>query len=288
MQCSAKMSNNDTTSTSTSSSDNNYVVGLKDDKRNVSHKTGESRRRSMDFELHDDLENLIQNTNTNTSTSTNINVESHGSLDEEHCHDENRSRSRSIDELIKRTESTRSCDSFSDDDTFAEAESDCEPNQFYLDEMLEDTHPERLNLFDYRRSARSSSRTGLGDENDNDNDNDSYLDQSLHISSSTRFENFNDNNDIDNDSDSDKDSDNDKVVRKEILTADNDSDIERKNKTDDSSSDDEEDAFDSVPKTIEKNRGGRRSSLGSFGSSGGAGPGRPLLRQASQKAVWGK
>lgn len=268
------MSNNDT-----STSDNEYDVGLKDDERDSPRKFGESKRRSMDFELHDDLEDVIQSMNK----STGINIESHGSLDEEHCNNENiyRSRSRSSgDKLIKRTESTRSCDSFSDDDTFAEAESDCEPNQFYLDEMLEDTHPERLNLFDYRRSARSSSRAeGLEDDTDHSDGNDSYLDQNLHTSSTRMFD-LND--------DSDSDSDHDKVVRKGILNADDDSDIESKSKTDDSSSDDEEDAFDSVPKRIENNRGGRRSSLGSYGSSGGAGPGRPLLRQASQKAVWGK
>ena len=52
-------------------------------------------------------------------------------------------------------------------------------------------------------------------------------------------------------------------------------------------SDEVDDSFGNLP-TIKDNGKGRRMTLNSYGTSSGVGPGRPLLRQPSQRTVWGK
>jgi len=161
--------------------------------------------------------------------------------------------------FVKNIEKTPACDIDSDEDTFADAESDCEPNQFFLDEMLEDSHPERLNLLDY--SKRSNGEFDI--VNDSGDDEHKYED-----SSTSR----NDENDGD-------DNVRDKVNRTLNVETECESTSEVSDEVDDS--------FGNLP-TIKDNGKGRRMALNSYGTSAGVGPGRPLLRQPSQRTVWGK
>jgi hypothetical protein len=57
----------------------------------------------------------------------------------------------------------------SDDDTFGEASDDCEPDQKYLDELLEEYHPERVNLLDHNIPPRISI-SDVGNDDDDDDD----------------------------------------------------------------------------------------------------------------------
>ena len=188
--------------------------------------------------------------------------------DNDHKNNDNtRSENGLINGLINKTEATRLSDFDSDEDTFADAESDCEPNQFFLDEMLEDDgHPERLSLLDYRKEKSSkiivdsSSHLSVSDEQDDEND-------SVHDDSSTSS-----HDEIDNGR-----SGRNKVSRSLNGDADCESTTERS----------EEDEVSNLPAIKDKGKG-RRMGLNSFGTSQAAGPGRPLLRQPSQKAVWGK
>jgi len=209
-------------------------------------------RKCMDFELHDHL------ADNNTCDNGHLEVSD-----------------RRIQEPVEKNESTRVCDFDSDDDTFADADSDCEPNQFFLDEMLEDSHPERLNLLDYRKeeqekgkrgsSGMSSSSHAQNDENDTENDGD---DDMLEDSSTSRH-----------DGDDEDGSGYEKDTR--TLTAD----VDCESTTD--KSDEDDDSFGNLP-TIRDKATGRLKRLNNLQTSPDVGPGRPLLRQASQKAVWGK
>lgn len=220
----------------------------------------QKKKLSMDYELHDDFESMMSSMIISPGIDLVKSFEAieaigeHSSTDNEN--DNVRPDDASPEDKKKSAKPTKSAESFdydSDDDSFACAESDCEPNQFYLAEMLEDVHPERLNLFDYKRAASVNRINKENAKNSN-----SYLDQSLHAS--TRKV------------DTDYDNDHEKLGRKDDLIPGYESDS------------DEGDSFDCVPKIIGNGRA-RRSSLGSTGS---AGPGRPMLRQPSQKAVWGK
>jgi hypothetical protein len=64
-------------------------------------------------------------------------------------------------------------DGTSDEDTFGEASNDCKPDQQYLDELLEDYHPERINLLDHNIPPRISMSDDGND--DDDDDDESYL-----------------------------------------------------------------------------------------------------------------
>ena len=235
-------------------------------------------RKSMDFELHDHLEynNYGDDSNSNDGGGK------CGHLGK--------------DELAKSTESARGCDFDSDEDTFADADSDCEPNQYYLDEMLEDIHPERLNLLEYRKkeqnktqmfdmkssSIPSISETQFDENEDNDSEY-SLFNKNLEGSDTSRL----DDDDIENDGDSGGDG-RDRFGTKGNLNPD-----KSENETDRVDEDEDEtdtDTFGSLP-TATREKGKRRSQMGlnNFGSSAdAAGPGSPILRQPSCKAVWGK
>jgi len=165
--------------------------------------------------------------------------------------------------FVQNIETTPVNDFDSDEDTFADAESDCEPNQFFLDEMLEDSHPERLNLLDYSKNNFVS--TGMVPRSDAQND----------------------------ENDAVNDSDDDKQKYEESITSRND-DIEVNQTLNDTEcestsegSDGVDDSFGNLP-TIKHKENGRRMPLNSYGTSAGVGPGRALLRQPSQRTVWGK
>lgn len=174
----------------------------------------------------------------------------------------------SKEESAKKAESTEiqivdsDSDFDSDEDTFADAESDCEPNHLFLNEMLEDYHPERLNLFDYRKKEQEKNKGGSSStlsSSDTQNDEDVIED-----SSTSRH----DENDED-------ESDHHRIIRNLNINDESESTTEQ--------SDGNNDSFGNLP-MISKN-GGRRLSMG---ASPGVGPGRAMLRQASRKAVWGK
>ena len=182
------------------------------------------------------------------------------SMDEEDIDNEN---SRSFianlpmkESSTKKTESTQIYDFDSDEDTFADADSDCEPDHFFLQEMLEDEHPERLSLFDYRKKEQekeNSSRT---------------------LSSS---DTHNDENVVEDSSTSGHDeSGNDTLIRNLNIDSDSESANEEPG--------DKNDSLSNLP-TIKKR--GSRGRL-SMGTSPSVGPGRAMLRQASRKTVWGK
>jgi len=193
-------------------------------------------RRCMDFELHDHLDDNISNNDSNGEVHR---------------------VSRSKEEVARKSESNRARDFDSDADTFADADSDCEPNQFFLDEMLEDSHPERLNLMDYRRE-RQEMKNG---------------DVSSTLSSSDDEQEFDDSSTSRHDEIDEDSSGRDKGADAECESTTDRSDVG--------------DSFGNLP-TISKNEKGPQMGLGNIGASAGVGPGRPLLRQASQKAVWGK
>jgi hypothetical protein len=202
-------------------------------------------RKCMDIELHDQLGD---------------------NMDEDDGH-RKLHRNPSKEEILKHTESTQLYDFDSDEDTFADAESDLEPNQFYLDEMLEDYHPERLNLFDYRKEQQEKNKWDSSSNTQNDeSDDDGY-----------RYEESSTSRNGENDEDED-DSDHDEVIR--TLNGD----VECESTTDRS---DEDDCFANLP-TIKKNGTGRQMGQNNIGTSTEVGPGRSMIRQASQKAAWGK
>lgn len=145
---------------------------------------------------------------------------------------------------------------FSDDDTFADADSDCEPDLSYLNEMLDEGHPERLNLFDYRKENPASLVTVGGAENDAVNDGNSATGRSDDINVVSDHDHEQTSQTGNSDS-----NDGDESVGTRILN---------------------EDAFGVLP-TIGSGRR-KQIKLNNYG----AGPGRSMLRQSSQKAVWGK
>ena len=172
----------------------------------------------------------------------------------------------------------------SDEDSFAEADSDCEPNQYYLDEMLEEIHPERINLFEYKKKG--------SEEHDRDNE--------YRYDRDDQHDNENDYNSCLSDGDDDDDNGGESILGR--LGVEDDSIINsRITKDGESSSDDafEGDTFDccsndsssntSTATTTTEDRNTRRRTKMNFGNSVSASaPGRPLLRQPSRKAVWGK
>ena len=216
------------------------------------HKNESRSRRCMDFELHDHLDDNIDDDAGNRKVR----------------HD------RSKEEIVKHTETTEVCDFDSDEDTFADADSDCEPNQFFLDEMLEDSHPERLNLMDYRKEDQgknkgdSSSMLSLSDTENDEND----------IMNDDNQHKFEDSSTSRHDESDEDDRGRDKVIRTLNVDVDCESTTNRS---------DEDDSFGNLP-TIRNKGKGRQMELNDIGTSAGVGPGRPMLRQASQKAVWGK
>lgn len=156
----------------------------------------------------------------------------------------------------KKIESTQIYDFDSDEDTFADADSDCEPDHFYLQEMLEDEHPERLSLFDYRKKEQekeNSSRTLSSSDTHNDENVVEDSSTSGHEESGTE-----------------------RLIRN--LNIDSDSE---------SANEGPGGMYDSVSNlpTIKKRGSGGRLSMG---TSPSVGPGRAMLRQASRKTVWGK
>ncbi len=201
--------------------------------------------------------------NKNLKSSKSMDVENHAHLGEDNIDHSNGSRKtlydRPSEEFLKKNELTAVPDDGfdSDEDTFADAESDCEPNQFFLDEMLEDEHPERLNLFDYRKKEQEKDKDQGGSSrtlSSSDTQNDEHY---IEDSSTSRHD--------DNDED-------DPLIR-------------NLNVDDSESSDNINDSVSNLPAIRKKETGrGRRS----MGTSPGVGPGRAMLRQASQKAVWGK
>jgi len=255
------------------------VLNDKKDNNDLDHSshlksTKRRTRRSMDFELHDPHE---YNNNYGEDSDNNDGGGKCNHLGK--------------DELVKSTESTRACDFDSDEDTFADADSDCEPNQYYLDEMLEDIHPERLNLLEYRKKKQNKSHNyyrssssipsiseAQYDEND-DNDSEYSFNKNLEGSFTSRLD------DNDNDGDSGGDG-RDKFGSKGNLNPD-----ESEHETDRvDENEDVTDTFGSLP-TATREKGKRRSRMGlnNFGSSANAaGPGSPILRQPSCKAYWGK
>lgn len=89
----------------------------------------------------------------------NIDIELHDSLDEEIT------EPLSILDLSNSQRDPADEENFdTDDDSFGEASDDCMPDERYMEQLLEDYHPERINLLDstvpesiYNRQARTSS-----------------------------------------------------------------------------------------------------------------------------------
>jgi len=174
--------------------------------------------------------------------------------------------------FVKNIEKTPACDFDSDEDTFADAESDCEPNQFFLDEMLEESHPERLNLLDYSKSniiSTSALPSSNAQNDENDIVNDSGGEEHKYEDSST--------------SRNDEDDGDGNVRNKANQTLNVDTECESTSEV----SDEVDDSCGNLP-AIKDNGKGRHMTLNSYGTSAGVGPGRPLLRQPSQRTVWGK
>jgi len=147
---------------------------------------------------------------------------------------------------------------FSDDDTFADADSDCEPDLSYLNEMLDEGHPDRLNLFDHRTEKSASLVTVGGAENDAVNHGNSATGRSYDINVVSDHDHEQTSETGNSDS-----NDGDEIVETGILN---------------------EDAF-GVLSTIGSGRR-KQIKLNNYGAA--PGPGRSMLRQPSQKAVWGK
>jgi len=238
-----------------------HIDILKDKKDNngsdhfASRKKHDSKcRRCMDCELHDHLDDNI---------------------DDDDGHLKVRHDLHSKEELVKNTESTRLCDFDSDEDTFADADSDCEPNQIFLDEMLEDTHPERLNLLDYRKEEQDRNK---GDSSSILSSSDTHNDENDTVNGDDDERKFEDSSTSRHDENDEDDSDCDRIFR--TLNVD----VECESTTNRS---DEDDSFGNLPTITEKGKG-RQMELNNLGTSAGVGPGRPLLRQASHRAVWGE
>lgn len=231
-------------------------------------------RRSMDFDLHEDVEKYLNLKGTDKDVSRTRCSKHRRSMDLE-CHDSldniNADSALSKEEInnsTKRSESTRSWDSFdSDEDSFADADSDCQPNQMYLDEMLEDIHPDRLNLLDYRPSSIRSLLSRTKNE----------MDESLHNSR------YGHGFDLDSTGASNRDRSGRNTSLKKL---DEDSDTE----TDLVDDEEDDDVFDMIRSTTIGDNQGQRNGVNkhTFGSSAGVGPGRPMLRQPSCKTAWGK
>lgn len=231
-------------------------------------------RRSMDFDLHDDVEKYLNLNNRNgtdkdgsrtrfSKQRRSMDLECHDSLDNIDAESALRKK-----EFNTRSESTRSWDSFdSDDDSFADADSDCQPNQMYLDEMLEDIHPDRLNLLDYRPSSIRSLTSRKKNE----------MDENLH--NSRYGHGF--------DLDSTGASDRDRSVRSTSWKKFDEDSLTETDLVDD---EEDDDAFDTLRSTTMGENRGQRNGVkkDAFGSSAGVGPGRPMLRQPSCKVAWGK
>lgn len=104
-------------------------------------------------------------------------------------------------------------DNDSDADTFGEASDNCEPDQNYLDELLHECHPERLNLLDYSYAPRvPSSDDGTQNYDSDDDDDESYQRKTrrrngLVSSRARRGLDYSPNNSVNRASDSDSDED---------------------------------------------------------------------------------
>ena len=234
---------------------------------------------------------------------------SHNRFDKS-CHNSLHSRNRSQRSYAQYTFDN---DFDSDDDSFAEAGSDCEPNQMYLDEMLEEMHPERINLLEYRKIEHQTQE----EEQDNDyDDSHDHIDESYNSynedddntdDDNDFFDNYSDKdsdtcrlNDVDNvdNVDHGKDGKDDNENRGHNGSLRNDSSksvIKAEKEEEGSEEEDENDGFDGESsstsiniKEKEKRRQQQQTKLNTFGSTTASGPGRPLMRQPSQKVVWGK
>jgi hypothetical protein len=234
---------------------------------------------------------------------------SHNRFDKS-CHNSLHSRNRSQRSYAQYTFDN---DFDSDDDSFAEAGSDCEPNQMYLDEMLEEMHPERINLLEYRKIEHQTQE----EEQDNDyDDSHDHIDESYNSYNEDDDNTDDDNDFFDNNSDSDSDSrrlddvdnvdnvdhgkdgkdDNDNRWHNSSLRNNSSKSVTKTKKEEEGSEEeDENDGFDGESsstsiniKEKEKRRQQQQTKLNTFGSTTASGPGRPLMRQPSQKVVWGK
>lgn len=193
-----------------------------------------------------------------------------GNIDREEGHRKVVQARRSSLSFVNNVEETPVCDFDSDEYSFADAESDCEPNQFFLDEMLEDSHPERLNLLDYpKRYSNATSSLSDAQNEENDIANDSDDDERKYEESSTSRNEENEGND-----------NGCKKVNRTL-------NVDTEGESTSEGSDEVDDSFGNLP-TIKDKEKGRRMPLNSYGTSTGVGPGRPLLRQPSQRTVWGK
>jgi len=148
---SKKLNNNDDINRSINSNSNNAITD-----RLLSSMSVSSRERprlkltkSMDIESHctevygcgsDEDDYDYKNENNNNKSSNNNN--NSNNID------------NSYHQLNKNGGYGYGHDFDSDDDSFAEADSDCEPDQNYLDEMLEEIHPEHINLFEYKKKEQ--------------------------------------------------------------------------------------------------------------------------------------
>ena len=234
---------------------------------------------------------------------------SHNRFDKS-CHNSLHSRNRSQRSYAQYTFDN---DFDSDDDSFAEAGSDCEPNQMYLDEMLEEMHPERINLLEYRKIEHQTQE----EEQDNDyDDSHDHIDESYNSYNEDDDNTDDDNDFFDNNSDSDSDSrrlddvdnvdnvdhgkdgkdDNDNRFHNGSIRNNSSKSVTKIEKEEEcSEEEDENDGFDGESsstsiniKEKEKRRQQQQTKLNTFGSTTASGPGRPLMRQPSQKVVWGK
>lgn len=237
---------------------------------------------------------------------------SHNRFDKS-CHNSLHSRNRSQRSYAQYTFDN---DFDSDDDSFAEAGSDCEPNQMYLDEMLEEMHPERINLLEYRKIEHQTQE----EEQDNDyDDSHDHIDESYNSYNEDDDNTDDDNDFFDNNSDKDSDScrlndvnnvdnvdnvdhgkdgkdDNDNRWHNGSLRNNSSKSVTKTKKEEEGSEEeDENDGFDGESsstsiniKEKERRRQQQQTKLNTFGSTTASGPGRPLMRQPSQKVVWGK
>eukprot|EP00751_Fragilariopsis_kerguelensis_P012322 CAMPEP_0170775748 /NCGR_PEP_ID=MMETSP0733-20121128/10765_1 /TAXON_ID=186038 /ORGANISM="Fragilariopsis kerguelensis, Strain L26-C5" /LENGTH=219 /DNA_ID=CAMNT_0011118609 /DNA_START=118 /DNA_END=777 /DNA_ORIENTATION=- len=154
---SKKSNNNDDINRSINSNSNNAITDRLLSSMSVSsrERPRSKLRKSMDIESHcaevygcgSDEDDYDYKNENNNNKSSNNNNNSNTIDDSFHRLRENKGYTHDFD-----------FDFDSDDDSFAEADSDCYPDQYYLDEMLEEIHPERINLFEYKKKEQQQHR----------------------------------------------------------------------------------------------------------------------------------
>jgi len=176
---------------------------LRTDRLSVHSATSSRVRRkqrncSIDHELHDtDLPPSLNTNNGNNDAARtaefDLSAGEHGPRRQQHQQsavdaDEIESCSSCSDSL---NQSDLEWDS--DEDSFCAASVDCAPDKEFLESILIEEHPERLNLLEYAKTKKPTSRSG----SDYDSDRDDYSRSSKSSSSSTSTSSFDDDEEDD-------------------------------------------------------------------------------------------